>query len=85
MAFKHTGHSKRSRTLLKTVTLDFRAVCEGSFTSSPTSIDFSFWGGSTSDVLRMSSKNGLLDAMVVQATTTPTRIEKNISTNPKVN
>jgi hypothetical protein len=38
MAFKHTGHSNSSRTLLETVVLGFRAFGAGSFTFSPTSI-----------------------------------------------
>lgn len=65
MAFKHTGHSKSSRTLLETVRFGFRAGCKGSFTSSPTSVDSSLGGGSTSDLVRISSKNGLLVAILV--------------------
>lgn len=69
MAFRHTGHSKSSRTLLETVPLGLRAVWAGSFNNSPTSVDSSFWGGSTSTLLRISSKNRLLDAMLVKAMT----------------
>ena len=69
MAFKHTGHSKSSRTLLETVPLGLREVGAVSFTNSLTSVDSSFWGGSTSDLLLISSKNGLLVAMLVKAIT----------------
>lgn len=65
IAFKHTGHSNSSRTLLDTVTLGFTAFWAGSFTLSPMSIISSLWGGSmTSGLLRMSSKNELADAIV---------------------
>ena len=66
MAFKHTGHSNSSRTLLETVKLGFREIAAGSFTCSPTSNMSSLWGGSmTSGLLRISSKNGFPDAIQV--------------------
>lgn len=69
IAFKHTGHSKSSRTLLETVPLGLTTVCIGSFTSSGISVDSSVWGGSTPGLLRISSKKGLLDVILVTPTT----------------
>lgn len=85
MAFKHTGHSKSSRTLLDTVILGFTEGCGGSFTSSLTSVNSSFGGGSTSDLVRISSKNGLLDAMLVQAATSPENEKRIFFKKKKIN
>lgn len=60
MAFKHTGHSKSSRTLFETVPLGLRAVGVGSLTISQISVGSSAWGG---------SKNGLPEAILAQPTT----------------
>ena len=68
IAFKHTGHSKSSRTLLETVPLGLTTVCIGSFTSSGISVDSSVWGGSTPGLLRISSKKGLLDVILERPT-----------------
>lgn len=71
IAFKHTGHSKSSRTLLETATLDLTAFCEGSSACSLMSNISSIWGGATSGLIRISSKKGLPEAILLRKAARP--------------